>query len=163
VELEVSSKDLAAELKDLSFCSAREIDGAKKTIVIFVPFRQHKKYQKIQARLVRELEKKFSGKHVIIIAQRTILSPAYKRTNPGQQRPRNRTLTAVHNSILEDVVYPTQIVGKRTRFRTDGSRLLKIFLDPKDLKEVDHKVKTFATVYKKLTNKDVEFTFPPTD
>jgi len=41
----------------------------KKAIVISVPVPQLRAYQKIQTRLVRELEKKFSGKHVIFIAQ----------------------------------------------------------------------------------------------
>ena len=48
----------------------QEIDVQnKKAIVIFVPVPQLRAYQKIQTRLVRELEKKFSGKHVIFIAQ----------------------------------------------------------------------------------------------
>jgi len=162
VELEITSKEMSAELRDLFFSSAKEVElaGGKKSIVIFVPYRLHKRFQKLQARLIRELEKKFSGKHVVILAQRTILSPAYSRHNPGQVRPRSRTLTAVHSAILSDLVYPTQIVGQRTRFRTDGSRLLKVYLDPKDVKEVDYKLKTFSTVYRKLTNKNVEFLFP---
>jgi small subunit ribosomal protein S7e len=41
-----------------------------------VPFRQHAKFKKIQSRLIRELEKKFSGKHVFFLAQRTILTNA---------------------------------------------------------------------------------------
>jgi len=165
VELEISSKDLSAELRDLFISSAKEVEtsGGKKSIVIFVPYRLHKRYQKIQSRLIRELEKKFSGKHVLIVAQRTILSVNYKRQGKGQNRPRSRTLTAVHNNILEDIVYPTQIVGKRTRFRTDGSKILKVLLDPKDIKEVDFKLKTFSSVYKKLTNKNVEFVFPSLD
>jgi len=153
---------MSGELRDLYFLSAKEVElsGGKKSIVIFVPYRLHKRFQKLQGRLIRELEKKFSGKHIVILAQRTILSTNYSRSHQGQIRPRSRTLTAVHSSILNDLVYPTQIVGQRTRFRTDGTKLLKVYLDPKDVKEVDYKLKTFATVYKKLTNKNVEFLFP---
>lgn len=165
VELEVTSKDLSGDLRDLFITSVKEIECSanKKAVVIFVPYRLHKRFQKIQSRLIRELEKKFSGKHVCFVAQRTILSPQYQRQRPGQVRPRSRTLTSVHNNILEDIVYPTQIVGKRIRVRTDTTKLLKVYLDPKDVKEVDYKLKTFAAVYKKLTNKNVEFMFPAAD
>jgi len=165
VELEVTSKDLSGELRDLYITSAKEVECSanKKAIVVFVPYRQHKRYQKIQSRLIRELEKKFSGKHVCFIAQRTILSTQYQRLRPGQMRPRSRTLTSVHNAVLDDIVYPTQIVGKRIRVRTDGTKLLKVYLDPKDVKEVDFKLKTFSAVYKKLTNKNVDFMFPAAD
>merc|ERR1712137_653909 len=94
------------------------------------------------------------------IAQRTILSKQFKRQKKGQLRPRSRTLTTVQERVLEDIVYPTQIVGQRTRVRMDGSKLLKVYLDPKDVKEVEYKLKTFGAVYKNLTNKNVEFMFP---
>merc|ERR1712179_579579 len=134
--------------------------GSQQAVVIFVPYRQHKRFQKIQSRLIRELEKKFNGKHVCFIAQRTIMSSQHKRKKGGQLRPRSRTLTAVQNSILEDIVYPHQIVGKRTRVRQDQSKLLKVFLDPKDAKDIEGKMKTFNNVYKALTNNQVEFMFP---
>ncbi|CAN0572089.1 unnamed protein product, partial [Ectocarpus sp. 12 AP-2014] len=90
-------------------------------------------YHKIQTRLVRELEKKFSGRHVVIIATRTILGKSYARSTKTQGiRPRSRTLTAVQDAMLEDLVFPTEIVGKRTRCKIDGSKLLKVQLDPKD-------------------------------
>lgn len=162
-DLETSGSELKPDLQELFITSAREIDlpGSKKAVVIFVPFRLLTKYHKIQTRLVRELEKKFSGKPVIIIAQRRILPRERKgRRLQSQKRPRSRTLTAVHDNILEDMVWPTEIVGKRIRYRVDGSRLLKVHLDPKDQQNIEYKTETFQTVFKKLTGKDVVFQFP---
>ncbi|CAB4272060.1 unnamed protein product [Prunus armeniaca] len=73
---------------------------------------------------VRELEKKFSGKDVVLIATRRIVRPPKKGS--AVQRPRTRTLTAVHEAMLEDVVLPAEIVGKRTRYRLDGSKIMKV-------------------------------------
>ena len=54
-----------------------------------MPVPQLKSFQKIQTRLVRELEKKFSGKHVVFIAQRRILPKPTRKTNKlKQKRPR---------------------------------------------------------------------------
>lgn len=160
-ELEANTKDLTADLADLFIVAAKEVsvENNKKAVIVFVPYRQHGKYKKIQARLIRELEKKL-GRQVAIIAQRTIMSKNYARAHAGQARPRSRTLTAVHNAVLEDLVYPTLIVGKRLRVRVDGSRVIKVQLDPKDVKEVDHKLKSFSSIYAALTNKKVEFVFP---
>lgn len=70
LDLETST-DLKAQLRELHITGAREVDisGGKKAIILFAPVPQLKSFQKIQSRLVRELEKKFSGKHFVIIAQ----------------------------------------------------------------------------------------------
>merc|ERR1712091_491066 len=94
-------------------------------------------------------------------AQRTILGKTFSRSKKvSGPRPRSRTLTSVHEAILEDLVYPTEIVGKHTRHRLDGSKMIKVYLDPKEAANVEYKVDTFATVYKKLTGKEVKFEFP---
>ena len=110
--------------------------------------------------MTRELEKKFSDRHVLFIAQRRILPLPSRRARKTQKRPRSRTLTAVHDAILADLVRPTEIVGKRTRTKEDGHKIIKVFLDAKERASVDFKIDTFAEVYKKLTGKNVVFEFP---
>ncbi len=69
-------------------------------------------------------------------------------------------MTAVHDAILEDVVYPVEIVGKRTRTREDGSKVLKVVLDEKERGSVDFRLDTYAEVYRRLTGKGMGFEFP---
>ena len=115
-DLEANSNDLKAELRELYITSAKglcsairneplptlrlcrvwavvDVTGCK-AVVIFVPFKLLKVVHKIQSRLVRELEKKFSGKHVVLIGQRRIMrKPSAGQRQPKQKRPRSRTLT----------------------------------------------------------------------
>lgn len=51
-------------LGQLISCSQMDVAGNRKAVVIYVPFRLRKAFRKIHLRLVRELEKKFSGKVV---------------------------------------------------------------------------------------------------
>merc|ERR1712151_21376 len=113
----------------------------------FVPFAVYRDSKTFLSKLIRELEKKLQKKHVVIVANRTILDKNFRRKGV-QIRPRTRTLTAVHEAMLEDVVYPTEIVGKRTQVCMDGSKKLKIFLDKKDKDAVQEKLQVFSAVYK---------------
>eukprot|EP00928_Gymnodinium_smaydae_P045981 TRINITY_DN305_c0_g1_i1.p1 TRINITY_DN305_c0_g1~~TRINITY_DN305_c0_g1_i1.p1 ORF type:complete len:212 (+),score=66.76 TRINITY_DN305_c0_g1_i1:60-638(+) len=162
-DIEVApSSDLRADLKDVQISAAKEVEVKNgKAVVVHFPFRVWKNVKKIQGRLIREMEKKFSKRHVVFVANRTILDKNFRRKGL-KVRPRTRTLTGVHEAVLEDVVGPTEIVGKRTRISVDGSKLLKVFLDPKDKDkdQVDSKLSTFAAVYKTLTNKEAAFMFP---
>merc|ERR1712050_714693 len=162
-DIEVSpSSDIKADVRDIYINGAKELDVGKnaKAIVVHFPFRCWKSVQKVQGRLIRELEKKFAKKHIVFVANRTILDKNFRRKGL-KVRPRSRTLTSVHESIMEDIVGPTEIVGKRTRIGVDGSKLMKIFLDSKDKdkENVEGKLETFAAVYKKLTNKEAAFSF----
>ena len=127
IDLQNNVPDLKSEVAPLTISSAREIDvkGGKKAIVVFVPVPQVKAFHRVQQRLTRELEKKFSDRHVVFVAQRRILPKPTRNTKATQKRPRSRTLTAVHSSILEDIVFPSEIIGKRLRQSADGSKLIK--------------------------------------
>lgn len=142
LELEVNS-EMKPQLRDLHITRAKEIEcDNKKAIVIYVPMPKQKAFQKIQIRVVRELEKKFSGKQVVFIGERKILpKPQRKARNPlKQKRPRSRTLTSVYDAILEDLVFPAEIVGKRVRVKLDGKQLIKVHLDKNQQTTLEHKV-----------------------
>ncbi|GAB4827878.1 40S ribosomal protein [Ancistrocladus abbreviatus] len=162
-DLENTNPELKSDLKDLYINSAVQIDvsGNRKAVVIHVPYRLRKAYRKIHVRLVRELEKKFSGKDVVLVATRKIVRPPKKGS--AVKRPRSRTLTSVHDNILEDLVQPAEIVGKRVRFRLDGSKIMKVFLDPKARNDTEYKLESFTGVYRKLCGKDVAFEYPATE
>jgi len=55
----------------------------------------------------------------------------------------SRTLTSVYDAILEDLVYPVEIVGKRIRVKLDGSQLIKVHLDKNEQTNIEHKVYSF--------------------
>ncbi|KZO92174.1 ribosomal protein S7e [Calocera viscosa TUFC12733] len=162
LDLENNVPELKADLRPLQISAASEVNvkGGKKAIVIFVPVPQLAAFHRLQARLTRELEKKFSDRHVVFVGQRRMLRKPKRGARPGQKRPRSRTLTSVHEKILEDLVFPTEIVGKRTRVATDGSKLLRVFLHAKDANQLEYKVDSFTSVYHDLTGKDVTFEFP---
>lgn len=110
--------------------------------------------------MTRELEKKFPDRHVVFLAERRILPKPGRTSRQVQKRPRSRTLTAVHDKVLEDLVFPTEIVGKRVRFLVGGNKIQKVLLDSKDSSNVDYKLESFQSVYNKLTGKQVVFEIP---
>lgn len=159
-----------AALKDalsrLTVTNVREVEVAagRKATILFVPFPQLAGWRKIAKHVVDELEKKLSGSHVLIIANRTMVSDkAWSRSSKTSGvRPRSRTLKAVQEALLDDICFPSEIVGKRIRVKTDGSKLLRVLLNPKDAVALGDKTDTFRAVYTKLTNKPVSFEFPAT-
>ncbi|KAI9751530.1 MAG: 40S ribosomal protein S7 [Chaenotheca gracillima] len=165
-DLETNIPDMKSALRPLQFVSAKEIEvgHGKKAIVVFVPVPLLTNFHKVQQRLTRELEKKFSDRHVLILASRRILPRPKRssraRTSQKQKRPRSRTLTAVHDAILTDLVYPVEIVGRRTRTREDGSKVMKVVLDEKERGGVDYRLDTYGEVYRRLTGRGVAFEFP---
>eukprot|EP00894_Picocystis_sp_ML_P004116 jgi/Pico_ML_1/54633/g524.t1 len=71
-------------------------------------------------------------------------------------------LTAVHDAILDDLVYPTEIVGKRLRYKWTGPRSSRC-ISTQGPQHPEYKLDTFSSVYQKLTGKHVVFEFPLQD
>ncbi|KDR22260.1 hypothetical protein L798_02365, partial [Zootermopsis nevadensis] len=161
VELEVNS-DLKTQLRGLYITKAKEIElNGKKSIIIYVPIPQLKSFQKIQTRLVRELEKKFCGRHVVFIGERKILpKPTRKtRTKNKQKRPRSCTSEFLQSTLMISDSLSYDILENGYLFiivflvKLDGSQLIKVHLDKNQQTNIEHKVDTFASVYKKLTGR----------
>lgn len=57
---------------------------------------------------------------------------AFDRSLPRREMVTLSRKRCPHRILPQDLVFPTEIVGKRTRCRIDGSKILKVQLDPKD-------------------------------
>ncbi|RHW70129.1 Ribosomal protein S7e [Trypanosoma brucei equiperdum] len=160
-ELEGSHKTLRAQLPRFHINTVRTSSSPrhKKTaMIILYPLRFIMLVRKIQRTLTAELEKRFPGNIVVLVAQRKIT----KRPNDVyklQQVQRSRTSVAVFENILNDLIYPCDVAGRRWRYRTDGSKLMKVFLDARDRKRVESRLPLLAHVYKLLTHRTVTFGF----
>ena len=161
-EIAKKTKDLAEPLKTFKMTAAKEVEveGDKKAIIVFVPYKLFKAFRMIQTRLTTELEKKFEGRPVVFIAQRTILAKNYRRAHKFQgKRPHAYTLTAVDNAIIDDLVYPCECVGKHTHSSCTNGNYIKVFLGAQGQQEVENKLPALSTIYRKLTSKNIQFEF----
>lgn len=152
------------QLMQLHLVAVKEMDvGGRNALALMVPAPQVVNWQKIQTKIVRELEKKFSGKHVMIIGQRKVMAKEARKAGSKcykQKRPISRSVKHCHEAILEDVVYPAEITGKRIRHKMDQNTVIKAYLDRGSQTTIEHKTATFSAVYKRLTGKNVVFEFP---
>jgi small subunit ribosomal protein S7e len=165
-ELENSSSDWKNDLKDVYISNVKEIDytskdkkKSKPVYLVYVPYPCLKVIQKLHKKLVPELESRLKA-NLLVVAKRTIQSK-WQKTHKSQKRPNSRTLTAVHDAILEDLLLPAGIIGRRIRHRVDGSTVSKIILDQNDKDLIEDKLDAIAYVYKKISTKEITFEFRP--
>ena len=160
-DLEVSHKTLRAQLPRFHINTAKEVTAkhlSKKGLVVLYPLRYLMLVRKVQKVLTAELEKRFPGRVVLLIAQRKVIKrpqDVYAR----QKVRRSMTRTAVDEGILTDLLFPADAVAKRWRFRPDGSKLLKVYLDSRDKKKAEARLAIVGQVYKKLVHRNIAFGF----
>ncbi len=162
-DIEVSPNcDFKAELKEVVISGADELDvkAGKKAVIVHFPYKSWRVVSKIHGKLLREVEKKMSKRQVLFTADRTMINKNFRRQGL-KVRPRSRTLTSIHEAILDDIVAPHQIGGKRTKVSPDAPKILKVVLDVKEKERdaVQDKLDTFSAAYLKLTNKPAVFAF----
>jgi small subunit ribosomal protein S7e len=156
-------KEDLKDLKNLTFSSAKEIDvEGRKAFVLLVEPPLLAKFRALHKPLVEQLEKKLDAT-VLVMANRTMVdgSSWARGKKFNGVRPRNRTLKQVQEAMLEDLVFPCEIIGKRTKIQAaDQSRRISIELSAREKSFVSEKTATIASVYKTLTSKVVDIAFP---
>eukprot|EP01028_Stygiella_incarcerata_P000321 TRINITY_DN1035_c0_g1_i1.p1 TRINITY_DN1035_c0_g1~~TRINITY_DN1035_c0_g1_i1.p1 ORF type:complete len:169 (-),score=46.73 TRINITY_DN1035_c0_g1_i1:74-580(-) len=159
-ELEKSSKEYQEHLSHLYFVKAKKVHVSEEkcAVVITVPCSLLKAFQRYHDFIIHELEKKLSGRHrqFVIVGQRSIQKAPKSRYT---RRPRHRTLTIAHENLLQDVCFPAEIIGKRTRIAVNGSKKMRVILDQNRKTDLEGRVDMLESVYKDLTGKDVKFEF----
>ena len=126
-------------------------------LVVYLPFVYVQNHRALLAKIVNDIQSK-KKLPTFVISQRTLLN---KKSAQKQRIPRNRTLTSVYDSILEDLIAPGVVIGKRLRYHLDGSQHIKVFLNEDSRAFLENKTPLIAQIYKQLTNRKVTFEFRP--
>ena len=140
-------------MKEFKFTDDKKNEST--ALVVYMPFPYHKE-NKSQIKSICNYLTEKRKQHVFVIAKRTIINP---RSDYAQNIPRSRTLTSVYDSILEDILIPGQIIGKRTRIRLDGTQLIKIWLNEESREILESRVDLICNLYKALTNRKLAVEF----
>lgn len=145
--------EIVSEVKEIKITN-----DDKKTInvlVVYLPYVYYKNHKGLLSKIVNDVQNK-KKLPTFIVSQRTLI---HKKSDYKQKIPRNRTLTSVYDSILEDLISPGVIIGKRLRYHLDGSQHIKVFLNEESKGFLDGKLNLIAQIYHKLTNRKVSFEF----
>ena len=126
-----------------------------KALVIYLPFPYLKDHKQAVNKIINEVQTK-TGSYAFVVAKRTVIS---KWSDYNQKIPKNRTLADVCDAILEDLLAPGQIIGRRMRVRLNGTHLYKIHVSEESRPYLQDKVETITQIYHALTNRKVAIEF----
>ena len=146
---------LVSDVRELQFTSPDK--KHVQAIIIYLPFVFVQNNRALVTKIVNEIQKK-KNKHAFVLAKRTIIN---KKSDFKQIIPRNRTLTAVYDAMLEDLIFPANVIGRRFRYRLNGTQLGKIYLSEESRAFLEDKVELIAQLYFALTNRKIVFEFRP--
>lgn len=149
------------KLEEISICRVSEIqiESNKHCFLVFLNAPSQSAFKSVNSFLVKKFEEHF-GAPVSIIQERKRINGNLFRRYQGTKVPRDRTLSAIFDSYLEDLIYPATIIGKRIRFPQGKARQFKVIIDPVDKESIDYKVPAISVCYKALTNRSLHIEFP---
>ena len=156
-----SEKEHKAELEPLKIEHANEIQMSEnqKCYLIQISTNNLAGFKKVHSLLTKKLEQHLSNTVMIIPARKRVNGKEY-RTFVSKKVPRDRTLTAVFDAYLDDILYPATIVGKRIRYPVGKTtRTYKVLVDPLDKETINDRLDAIKACFKALTNRklDIEF------
>jgi len=159
--IQENDQNIKKDLENLKIENANEISigSDKRCYLVQVNESSVKNLHNVHSDIVKKLEEHFSTPVVIVPYRKKINGKLFRKFR-GNKVPRDKTLSAVYDSYLEDLLYPATIVGKRVRYPKGKSRLYKVFVDPFDREHIEYKINAITACYKGLTNRDLVVEFP---
>lgn len=159
--IQENDQNLKKDLENLKIENANEISigSDKRCYLVQVNESSVKNLHNVHTDIVKKLEEHFSTPVVIVPFRKKINGKLFRKFR-GVKVPRDKTLSAVYDSYLEDLLHPATIVGKRVRYPTGKSRVYKVFVDPLDREHIEYKINAITACYKGLTNRDLVVEFP---
>jgi small subunit ribosomal protein S7e len=128
-------------------------------LIISVPYKQIGAFHQVQSFLVPELEKKLGGQVIIIARRRAFPKTPVRGKKFRAIRSVGRTLRSVQEALLQDVVYPANIVGKRIHYDLNGKQTTKVLLDQQDRTSAEDRLAAYGAAYRRLTGLKTTFEF----
>jgi small subunit ribosomal protein S7e len=158
----IQDKDpnLKKDLEAIKIDNAAEINTSDngKCFLIQVNESSVSNLRNVFPEIVKKLESQFS-RHVVIVPARKRVNGNLYRKYQAKKVPRNKTLTSVYDSLLEDILYPAVVVGKRIRYPKSKSRVFKVQVDNIDRENIEYKLNAIIASYKALTNRELTIEF----
>ena len=155
-----NEKEHKAELEPIKVEHANEVQMSEdqKCFLIQISTTNLAGFKKVHSLLTKKLEEHLSNPVVLIPAKKRVNGKEYS-TFVSKKVPRERTLTAVFDGYLDDILYPATIVGKRIRYPAGKTRTFKVFVDPLDKEVIQYKLPAITACYRALTNRKLEVDF----
>lgn len=155
-----TEKEHKTELETIKIEHANEVpmNDEQKCYLVQISTQNLLGFKKVHSLLTKKFEEHLSNPVIIIPAKKRVNGNEYRHYS-SKNVPRDRTLTAVFDQYLDDILYPATIVGKRVRYPAAKTRTYKVYIDSLDKDSIQYKLPAMIACYRALTNRTLEINF----